>query len=95
MNMLGWEDLVPGRTVWLEDSGMAFKELTLSCVRILFRGTREAVYFRPETGEVLRMDRYYFRQPMCWRCWYQKPDPDMLCECPWVTEAEFWPEYTA
>lgn len=70
--------LYPGRLVWLENNGFAFKMLHLSKSRILMV-TRKAVYFFP----FRRLPLTAYNIELTWRCWDNEPDIDIVCETDW------------
>ena len=79
MNVLQPSDLKPGRRVWLEDYGLAFKKLRMSKVTVLL-ATREYMLFFP----FRRLPMATYNRDMTWRCWDERPDADAVCETEWT-----------
>ncbi len=78
MQVLGLRKLKPGKKVWLEDNGFAFKELHISRATILVV-TKRHIYFFP----FKRLPVAVYNMDLTWRCWGEKPDLDSLCEMEW------------
>ncbi len=78
MRTLRVEELKPGKSVWLENNGLAFKELRLNRVTVL-AVTEKYVYFFP----FLRLPLMTYNRDLTWRCWDGEPDIDTLCETEW------------
>lgn len=71
--------LLPGRSVWLEDNGFAFKKLKLIKAKVLIV-TQRYVYFFPFT----RLPLASYNNGMTWRCWNDEPDIDTVSETEWT-----------
>ena len=78
MFLLHVTQLRPGRTVWLENNGLAFKVLRLNRVTVL-AVTEKHIYFFP----FLRLPLTTYNRDLTWRCWDGEPDVDTLCETEW------------
>ena len=78
MRVLNARELFPGRLVWLENNGFAFKKLSLTPVVILAVSRKNAFFF---PFHRLPLSRY--NQDLTWRCWDGKPDLDTLVEEDW------------
>ncbi len=78
MRTLCVKELKPGKSVWLENNGLAFKVLRLYRVTVL-AVTDKHVYFFP----FLRLPLMTYNRDLTWRCWDGEPDADTLCETEW------------
>lgn len=78
MLVLSVRNLAPGKMVWLENNGFAFKELHLSRVMVLAI-TKRYAYFFP----LRRLPLAAYNTDLIWRCWDENPDLDSLCETEW------------
>lgn len=87
MRVLDKTELTPGKSVWLEDNGLAFKEMDLLHCTCIWIGKQDAVFlpFR-------KLDLRLYNLDTVWRCWDEKPDCDSLSEVEWeensLSEAE-------
>ena len=73
-------ELKPGKTVWLESYGYAFKTLRLVKAVVLV-ATSSAVYF---AFPFCKMDAASYNTDLTWRCWDERPDMDILAEEEWA-----------
>ena len=80
MRVLALADLKPGKTVWLESYGYAFKTLRLIRTTVL-AATPSAVYF---AFPFCKMDTASYNTDLTWRCWDGRPDLDTLAEEEWI-----------
>ena len=78
MRTLRVEELKPGKSVWLENNGLAFKVLRLNRVTVL-AVTEKHIYFFP----FLRLPLTTYNRDLTWRCWDGEPDVDTMCETEW------------
>ncbi len=69
-------ELKPGKTVWLESYGYAFKTLRL-VKAVVLAATSSAVYF---AFPFCKMDAASYNTDLTWRCWDKQPDIDTLVE---------------
>ena len=83
MRILNLHELTPGKTIWLESYGYAFKTLRLSKATVL-AVTSSAVYF---AFPFCKMDCASYNIDLTWRCWDEKPDLDTLAEEDWPRAA--------
>ena len=79
MKVLDISALKPGKTVWLESYGYAFKALRLARVTII-AVTASTVYF---VFPFCCMNRFCYNADLTWRCWDERPDLDTLAEADW------------
>ena len=80
MRPLNLPELKPGKTVWLESYGYAFKTLHLTKATVL-AVTSTAVYF---AFPFCKMDTASYNADLTWRCWDERPDMDTLAEKEWA-----------
>ena len=73
-------ELKPGKTVWLESYGYAFKTLRLVKAVVLV-ATSSAVYF---AFPFCKMDAASYNTDLTWRCRDERPDMDILAEEEWA-----------
>ena len=79
MRPMKLSELKPGKTVWLESYGYAFKTLRL-VKAVVLAVTSSAVYF---AFPFCKMDASGYNTDLTWRCWDGEPDIDTLCETEW------------
>ena len=79
MRPMKLSELKPGKTVWLESYGYAFKTLRL-VKAVVLAVTSSAVYF---AFPFYRMDALGYNTDLTWRCWDEQPDMDTLAEEEW------------
>ena len=84
MKVLNLSEIKPGKTVWLESYGYAFKTLHLTRSAVL-AVTPSAVYF---AFPFSRMDCGSYNSGLTWRCWDEQPSLDAIAE-------EEWPSFAA
>ena len=80
MRPMRLSELKPGKTVWLESYGYAFKTLRLVKAVVLV-ATSSAVYF---AFPFCKMDAASYNTDLTWRCWDERPDMDTLAEEEWA-----------
>ena len=80
MRTLRMEELKPGKSVWLEDNGLAFKTMRLRRAFILRVSPASVVFF-----PFLRLPAASYSKELTWRCWDERPELDTVCETEWVT----------
>ena len=79
MSPMKLSELKPGKTVWLESYGYAFKTLRL-VKAVVLAVTSSAVYF---AFPFCKMDASSYNADLTWRCWDEQPDTDTLAEEEW------------
>ena len=79
MRILELRELQPGRRVWLENNGLAFKNMHLRQTTVRWV-TSSTVFFSP----FLRLPIASYNKELTWRCWDERPDLDTACETEWV-----------
>ena len=85
MHVLSFSELFPGRNVWLENYGEAFK--TFSLLPMAVEHAQDGLLLLAgESGPTPLCERTYNRD-MTWRCWDTCPDADTLTETPWLDDA--------
>ena len=77
---MNFSEQKPGKSVWLESYGYAFKTLRLSKVVIL-AVTPSAIYF---AFPFSKMGTVSYNTVLTWRCWDEQPDIDTLAEEEWA-----------
>ena len=80
MRVLALDDLKPGKTVWLESYGYAFKTLQLTRAVVL-AVTSTSIFF---AFPFRRMDCSSYNADLTWRCWDTRPGLDALAEEEWL-----------
>ena len=79
MRPMKLSELKPGKTVWLESYGYAFKTLRL-VKAVVLAVTSSAVYF---AFPFCKMGSASYNTDLTWRCWDEQPDMDTLAEEEW------------
>ena len=86
MSVLSLADLFPGRPVWLEYYGEAFKQFLLVPVRVVCM-TPVCVLLEG-ASMTFRLSPTFYDREMVWRCWDRRPSSDTLSETPWSDDPQ-------